>query len=84
MSLVKLMMSSNPLTPSGDTPPNQLLNRPVLPLASTFQRYTVAASALRSTEEKVKTALDKANNNLNFVQASACQVNYSVNDTCAP
>jgi hypothetical protein len=45
---------------------------------------TVAASALRSTEETVKTALDKANNNLNFVQASACQVNYSVNDTCAP
>ena len=46
--------------------------------------YTVGASARRSTEEKVKTALDKANNNLNFVQASACQVNYSVNDTCAP
>jgi hypothetical protein len=45
---------------------------------------TVAASALRSTEEKVKNALDKANNNLNFVQPSACQVNYSVNDTCAP
>ena len=46
--------------------------------------YTVAASALRSLEEKVKNALDKANNNLNFVQPSACQVNYSINDRCAP
>lgn len=46
--------------------------------------YTVGASALRSTEEAVKNALDKANNNLNFVQATACQVNYSVTDTCAP
>ncbi len=32
---------------------------------------TVAASALRTQEEAVKTALDKANNNLNFVEPDA-------------
>ncbi len=32
---------------------------------------TVAASALRTSEEAVKTALDKANNNLNFVEPDA-------------
>jgi len=63
---------------------NQLITDADTLLASSGGNLTVAASALRSTEEKVKNALDKANNNLNFVQPSACQVNYSVNDTCAP
>jgi hypothetical protein len=62
---------------------NQLMNDANVLLVAPGN-YTVAASTLRSTEERVKTALDKANNNLNFVQPSACQVNYSVNDTCAP
>jgi hypothetical protein len=33
--------------------------------------YTVALSADRSCQEFLKTALDKANNNLNFVQADS-------------
>jgi hypothetical protein len=33
---------------------------------------TVAASTLRSYEEALKTALDNANNNLNFVQSAPC------------
>jgi hypothetical protein len=34
--------------------------------------YTVAASATRTYQEALKNALDKANNNLNFVQATPC------------
>ena len=40
-------------------------------LGSTGGNMTVAASDLRTHEEAVKTALDRGNNNLNFVQASA-------------
>ncbi len=34
--------------------------------------YTVATGAVRSCQEFMKIALDKANNNLNFVQATSC------------
>lgn len=34
--------------------------------------YTVAAGAVRSYQEALKNALDRGNNNLNFVQARAC------------
>jgi hypothetical protein len=40
-------------------------------LGSTGGNLTVAASTLRTHEEAVKTALDRGNNNLNFVQPDA-------------
>jgi hypothetical protein len=39
--------------------------------------FTVAASTLRSYEEALKTALDKANNNLTFVQSEPCVHTFS-------
>jgi hypothetical protein len=43
-------------------------------LGSLGGNVTVGASSLRTSEEAVKTALDRGNNNLNFVQSgpSAC------------
>jgi hypothetical protein len=38
---------------------------------------TVAASAARTEQEKLKNALDQANNNLNFVQSSPCPYSFS-------
>ncbi len=38
--------------------------------------YTVGAGADRTAQEAVKTALDRANNNLNFVQASPCAFSF--------
>jgi hypothetical protein len=43
---------------------------------------TVGASALRTCQELLKTALDDANNNKNFVQAEACAINYSAGQKC--
>jgi hypothetical protein len=40
-------------------------------------KYTVAAGTLRSYEEVLKTALDNANNNLNFVQPSPCSMSFA-------
>lgn len=37
---------------------------------------TLSGHAQRSTQEAMKNALDKANNNLNFVQAEACAFSY--------
>jgi hypothetical protein len=39
--------------------------------------YTVTASITRSYEEALKTALDKANNNLTFVQSEPCVHTFS-------
>jgi hypothetical protein len=38
--------------------------------------YTVASGADRTAQEAVKTALDRANNNLNFVQAGPCAFSF--------
>jgi hypothetical protein len=38
--------------------------------------YTVAAGATRTYQEKLKNALDRANNDQNFVQANPCAFNY--------
>ena len=38
--------------------------------------YTVAAGPIRSYQECLKNALDKGNNNLNFVQATPCQFSF--------
>jgi SdrD B-like domain len=48
--------------------------------------YTVAAGDVRNCQEFLKNALDKGNNNLNFVQpAGACQVVYSGTEAkCSP
>jgi hypothetical protein len=45
---------------------------------------TTKTSALRTCQDDLKTALDNANNNQTFVQSSACELNYSVGDTCTP
>ena len=48
---------------------------------------TKTAGATRTYQEALKSALDKANNNLNFVQpsASSCDVSYSANEpSCVP
>jgi hypothetical protein len=39
--------------------------------------YTVAAGATRTYQEALKNALDRANNNLNFVQSSACAFSFT-------
>ena len=39
--------------------------------------YTVAAGATRTYQELLKNALDKANNNLNFVQATPCAFSFA-------
>ena len=44
---------------------------------------TTAAGAARNCQEFMKNALDNANNNRNFVQGSACAVNYNNTETCA-
>jgi hypothetical protein len=46
-------------------------------LGSPGGNLTVTLSALRSAEEAVKNALDKANNNLNFVQSSPCAFSFA-------
>jgi len=38
--------------------------------------YTVGASADRTAQEAVKTAIDRANNNLNFVQSGPCAFSF--------
>ena len=38
--------------------------------------YTVAAGADRTAQEAVKTAIDRANNNYNFVQSAPCSFNF--------
>jgi len=38
--------------------------------------YTVASGADRTAQEAVKTAIDRANNNLNFVQGSPCAFSF--------
>jgi len=45
---------------------------------------TTKASPLRTCQGDLEAALDKANNNQTFVQASACEVNYSAGDACTP
>jgi hypothetical protein len=42
----------------------------------------LAASPYRAYQEALKNYLDQANNNSNFVQPNACDVNYVVSDTC--
>jgi hypothetical protein len=39
--------------------------------------YTVAASAVRSYQEALKNALDRANNNLTFVQPTPCSYTFA-------
>jgi hypothetical protein len=39
--------------------------------------WTVASSAARSSQERLKIALDKANNNLNFVQSTPCAFSFA-------
>jgi hypothetical protein len=46
---------------------------------------TTASGAARTCQQFMKNALDNANNNRNFVQATACEVNYSgLELSCAP
>ena len=47
-------------------------NAALSPTATKGGRLTVKASANRTYEENLKIALDKGNNNLNFVQSSPC------------
>jgi hypothetical protein len=47
--------------------------------------FTPSGDPNRATQEFLKDALDDANNNLNFVQATPCDVNYSNEEgSCAP
>jgi len=46
---------------------------------------TLSGNPARACQEFLKNALDSANNNKNFVQAQACDVNYSVTEpSCVP
>lgn len=46
---------------------------------------TTAAGPARTLQEAIKNALDKANNNINFVQPQACDINYAVTEpSCIP
>jgi SdrD B-like domain len=44
---------------------------------------TVGASALRTCQEALKTALDDGNNNKTFVQSAPCAINYSAGQKCS-
>ena len=47
--------------------------------------YTPSGNPERACQEFKKNALDSANNNKNFVQATACEVNYSASEpSCVP
>lgn len=46
--------------------------------------YTVPSSDIRNCQEFMKNALDNANNDRNFVQATACAVNYSGTEASCP
>jgi hypothetical protein len=46
---------------------------------------TTAAGPVRTLQEAIKNALDHANNNINFVQPTACDVNYApAEPSCVP
>lgn len=40
--------------------------------------YTVAAGATRTYQQALKNALDRANNNLNFVQSTPCPYSFAL------
>jgi SdrD B-like domain len=47
--------------------------------------FTLSGNPARAGQECLKNALDGANNNLNFVQPAACEINYSGSETsCLP
>ena len=52
-------------------------NAALAPTATKGGRLTVKASANRTYEENLKIALDKGNNNLNFVQSSPCPFSFA-------
>jgi hypothetical protein len=71
------------VNPSGFTTVANLMSAANTALGVSGGNSTVAASALRTCQEDLKTALDDGNNNKNFVQAQACAINYSAGQKCS-
>ncbi|HEX9255995.1 MAG TPA: SdrD B-like domain-containing protein, partial [Candidatus Angelobacter sp.] len=71
------------VNPNGFTTVANLMSAANSALGVSGGNSTVAASALRTCQEALKTALDDGNNNKNFVQAQACAINYSAGQRCS-
>lgn len=70
------------LTATGFISVNNLMNAANTQLG--LNGLTKAGSPNRPCQEYIKNALDAGNNNLNFVQSSACAVVYGNTETCTP
>lgn len=71
------------VNPNGFTTVANLMSAANNALGVSGGNSTIAASALRTCQEDLKTALDDGNNNKNFVQAQACAINYSAGQKCS-
>jgi hypothetical protein len=71
------------VNPSGFTTVANLMSAANSALGVSGGNLTVGASALRTCQEDLKTALDDGNNNKNFVQAQPCAINYSAAQKCS-
>lgn len=71
------------VNPNGFTTVANLMSAANTALGVSGGNSTIAASALRTCQEDLKTALDDGNNNKNFVQAQACAINYSAGQKCS-
>lgn len=71
------------VNPSGFTTVVNLMSAANSALGASGGNSTVAASALRTCQEALKTALDDGNNNKTFVQAQPCAINYSAGQKCS-
>jgi hypothetical protein len=71
------------VNPNGFTTVTNLMSAANSALGVSGGNSTIAASALRTCQEDLKTALDDGNNNKNFVQAQACAINYSAGQKCS-
>lgn len=71
------------VNPNGFTTVANLMTAANNALGVSGGNSTVAASALRTCQEALKTALDDGNNNKTFVQAQPCAINYSAGQKCS-
>jgi hypothetical protein len=71
------------VNPNGFTTVANLMTAANNALGVSGGNSTVAASALRTCQEGLKTALDDGNNNKNFVQSGPCAINYPAGQKCS-
>jgi hypothetical protein len=71
------------VNPNGFTTVANLMTAANNALGVSGGNSTVVASALRTCQEALKTALDDGNNNKNFVQSGPCAINYPAGQKCS-